>query len=889
MSLLGQQLFPSNYPINQPISTAPVASTSASIIAAVGPTIHIHPDLYQVNTQYGPNSQLYGIPFNVVHGNSPPQTINVIIDNYPGDSDIAPVPMPLNPVLEGDYQGTLATGGTALPNNNGGGYNSGQRGDSHLIVWDEDNNIAYELFGVTRPADPTLFPNVYGVELPHTDGLWHAAQESVWHMSTNYFRTLGFTSADAAGLSILACLIRPDEALPVSSGGQGAINHAIRVTINNPNLENYFRYPGSHSTGDPLSPTRLPYGARLRLKNNSTVNTKIAAMGSQAQIVATAMQAYGIIVADGGTTGQCTGSSFSVDANNHITVTWNQTNIASLGSLQLQDFDVVDLTPVVTGISPPNGAGGDTVTVNGAQFSGAAGMISVLFGGTTSPSITVLSDTQISAVVPSGTGTVHVQVQSGITTSNTQSINYPIWGNGLSVTSSADQFTYASAMPPAITGISPSSGSPAGGTIVTITGTNLGGASSVDVGGSAGSILSNQATQTVIATPAGAVGTVDITVTTAAGTSPTSSADQFTYKSAPVIPPGIPPMPKSPVTITAFDNLLMPSQLETVPGIVVNISGSNAATNYVEYLSSAMAQWQETGQSIIGDGTVFVGTPPLDTTMAYQIRVRSVSGQPIYSNVVIVCPTNGFQSEMTNIIIGLQTFLTGLNLLQIANHVYRAEMMDVFAPLAERPGILLQKGTVAEKRKTLDNQKTNWQWPITLQVLDSVVSPVTRDEIHNYWRQQLINYLDRQELATYKKCKRIDIEPGAIQGTAIIGAGENKQGFSVWISELKLWCETDLLIGRYKTAQALQINSAGSGYAVNDKIVLSSPPAVPGKFVPAPVELSVQTILPGGAIDSVNWVNTGFFLTTNVPPNPLSQQSTTGNGSGATFYLNWGQ
>ena len=120
------------------------------------------------------------------------------------------MPMPANPVLEGDYQNG--------PNLNGPGYGEAASRTSaaipHLIIWDEDNNIAYEFFGVTRPADPTLFPNNNDVEVAHTDGQWHAAQETVWNMNTDTFRTLGDTSADAAGLSILAGLVRPDEGLP---------------------------------------------------------------------------------------------------------------------------------------------------------------------------------------------------------------------------------------------------------------------------------------------------------------------------------------------------------------------------------------------------------------------------------------------------------------------------------------------------------------------------------------------------------------------------------------------------------------------------------------------------------------------------------------------------
>ena len=65
-------------------------------------------------------------------------------------------------------------------------------------------------------------------------------------MKTNTFRTLGWTSADAAGLAILPGLVRPDEALPVSQGGQGVINHAIRFTLQNSIILNQFLYPASH-------------------------------------------------------------------------------------------------------------------------------------------------------------------------------------------------------------------------------------------------------------------------------------------------------------------------------------------------------------------------------------------------------------------------------------------------------------------------------------------------------------------------------------------------------------------------------------------------------------------------------------------------------------------
>src|SRR5262249_4054734 len=142
----------------------------------------------------------------VVHGNTTTR-VHVVVDAYASESDLQNAPIPTNAVLEGDFQ----SGANVGVNN---------RGDSHLLVWDEDNNIAYEFYRASRPSE-------------NGDGLWHADQESVWDMKTDSFRTLGWTSADAAGLSILAGLARPDEGLPTSQGGQGVINHALRFTLKN--------------------------------------------------------------------------------------------------------------------------------------------------------------------------------------------------------------------------------------------------------------------------------------------------------------------------------------------------------------------------------------------------------------------------------------------------------------------------------------------------------------------------------------------------------------------------------------------------------------------------------------------------------------------------------
>lgn len=83
---------------------------------------------------------------------------------------------------------------------------------------------------------------------------------------------------------------------------------------------------------------------------------------------------------------------------------------------------------------------------------------------------------------------------------------------------------------PTITSISPSSGPAIGGTTVVITGTNLGGASSVKFGDSATTgISADSDSQLTVVAPASSAGTFDVTVTTPGGTSAVSAADQFTY------------------------------------------------------------------------------------------------------------------------------------------------------------------------------------------------------------------------------------------------------------------------------------------------------------------------------------------------------------------------
>jgi hypothetical protein len=90
--------------------------------------------------------------------------------------------------------------------------------------------------------------------------------------------------------------------------------------------------------------------------------------------------------------------------------------------------------------------------------------------------------------------------------------------------------------PPMVTQIEPHEGPTTGSTKVAITGTGFTGATEVKFGSvAAKNVTVVSATSITAESPVGSAGTVNVTVTTPAGTSATSSADDFTYVPAPTV------------------------------------------------------------------------------------------------------------------------------------------------------------------------------------------------------------------------------------------------------------------------------------------------------------------------------------------------------------------
>jgi hypothetical protein len=82
--------------------------------------------------------------------------------------------------------------------------------------------------------------------------------------------------------------------------------------------------------------------------------------------------------------------------------------------------------------------------------------------------------------------------------------------------------------PPTVTAVNPTSGPSAGGTAITITGTNLTGATAITVGGAACASVSASATSATCTTAAGSAGSASVVVTTSGGTNAANTL--FTYQ-----------------------------------------------------------------------------------------------------------------------------------------------------------------------------------------------------------------------------------------------------------------------------------------------------------------------------------------------------------------------
>ena len=218
------------------------------------------------------------------------------------------------------------------------------------------------------------------------------------------------------------------------------------------------------------------------------------------------------------------------------------------------------LLPTVTKVSPTSGwtIGGTPVTITGTNL---GSVDEIGFGGNRYTGFTCTA-TACKGTLPSAASPGAVDITAVV--SGTSRGNGP---DVVSATSAADRFTYKDIPAPVVTSVAPSSGSLQGGDAVVVTGKYL------DNGkvsfGSQGAypVTCTDTRCTMLAPYRGTAGTVDVTVTTPAGTSPASSADQFSY-----YVPGLP-------TVTQVS----PASGTATGGSTVVITGTNLTGGTVSF------------------------------------------------------------------------------------------------------------------------------------------------------------------------------------------------------------------------------------------------------------------------------------------------------------------
>lgn len=275
------------------ISDAPTAPDSDTVIAWLEQAGWGNGDTFQID-----------FSFEVLEADAstPYVSFEATEDFYSPDCDWVEVPLPAGGALEGEQ-----------------GYACESDGDCHLIVAARDEDRLYEMWRANQVGD-----QLYGGCL------------AVWDMTMIYpdeGRGDGCTSADAAGFPIAPLLFDADEV------AAGSIDHAIRFILPNDHIrELIYVRPATHSTNATSGPAEAPpYGVHLRLRADYPVDS-LPSEG--AQVVARALQTYGMYLADGGQI------VLTARSDRFTTAKWD----GLLGPLDLEalspnDFEVIDHGP----------------------------------------------------------------------------------------------------------------------------------------------------------------------------------------------------------------------------------------------------------------------------------------------------------------------------------------------------------------------------------------------------------------------------------------------------------------------------------------------------------------------------------------------------------------
>ena len=317
-----------------------------------------------------------GIPFVTVPGGQPRVPLTF---EYADESDPGPYPIPREVPIEGGAE---------------------SQGDRHVIVLDRDRCRLYEVYSA----------------YPQADGSWRAGSGAVFDLGSNQLRPKGWTSADAAGLPILPGLVRYEEV------AAGEIRHALRFTV--PQTERAYLWPARHFASRLTDPKYPPMGAWFRLRADFDVSR----LSPPVQVIARALQRYGMILADNGSSWFISGAPDE---------RWRNDILRELLTIRGVDLEAVDVSGLIRDVDSGetlttaepaevrNAASGEAgpiapgqiVSIYSTNFSAGPGSpigpTSVLFGDRAA-AVLYDSEQQVNVVVPYGiTGKVRITVSRG--------------------------------------------------------------------------------------------------------------------------------------------------------------------------------------------------------------------------------------------------------------------------------------------------------------------------------------------------------------------------------------------------------------------------------------------------------------------------------------------
>ena len=250
-----------------------------------------------------------------------------------------------------------------------------------------------------------------------------------------------------------------------------------------------------------------------------------------------------------------------------------------------------DAVPTLGALSSRSGStrGGTTVTLTGTGLQRAS---SVHFGYAAATGLTRLSATQVRVTVPAHpAGPVDVRVTTPGGTS-------PITGAG--------RFTYIAppvVRTPTVTSLSVSAGPVRGGTVLVVGGTNFTGTTHVTFGGTTAGFTVLSSTQLRVTAPARPAGLANVQVRTAAGLSPATTANAYSYEAIP--------------TLTGAS----PASGPTTGGTVVTLTGTGLGRATAVQLGTAT-----TTQVVRVSATTLRVTTPAGAAGTVDVRVTTPGG-----------------------------------------------------------------------------------------------------------------------------------------------------------------------------------------------------------------------------------------------------------------------